>query len=84
MFKFPQPKLVGSVTVGERGQIVIPSEARAALAIEPGTKLLVFMLLENDYIMVTRPEAFEEGAKQMQLHFAEMVANQQALKEEHE
>ncbi len=31
----------GSVTVGERGQIVIPAEARAALEIKPGDKLIV-------------------------------------------
>ncbi len=32
----------GSVTVGERGQIVVPAEARTDLGIEPGEKLLVF------------------------------------------
>lgn len=32
----------GSVTVGERGQIVIPREARAKLNIEPSDKLVVF------------------------------------------
>lgn len=31
----------GSVTVGERGQIVIPAEAREELGIKPGDKLLV-------------------------------------------
>ncbi|MBS1719709.1 MAG: AbrB/MazE/SpoVT family DNA-binding domain-containing protein [Armatimonadetes bacterium] len=31
----------GSVTVGERGQIVIPAEARAELGFNPGEKLLV-------------------------------------------
>ncbi|MBL8068342.1 MAG: AbrB/MazE/SpoVT family DNA-binding domain-containing protein [Armatimonadetes bacterium] len=31
----------GSVTVGERGQIVIPAGARAELGIHPGDKLLV-------------------------------------------
>ncbi|MBN8690442.1 MAG: AbrB/MazE/SpoVT family DNA-binding domain-containing protein [Armatimonadetes bacterium] len=31
----------GSVTVGERGQIVIPAEARAELQIKPGDKLIV-------------------------------------------
>lgn len=36
------PHCYGSVTVGERGQIVIPAEARAAMKIEPGDKLLVF------------------------------------------
>jgi len=37
-----EPKLYGSVTVGERGQVVIPAEARRDLEIIPGTKLLVF------------------------------------------
>lgn len=31
----------GSATVGERGQIVIPAEARAELGINPGDKLLI-------------------------------------------
>lgn len=31
----------GSATVGERGQIVIPSEARKRLNIHPGDKVLV-------------------------------------------
>ena len=32
----------GSVTVGERGQVVIPAEARKQYEIKPGDKLLVF------------------------------------------
>ncbi len=35
-------KFYGAVTVGERGQIVIPQEARDALEINPGDKLLIF------------------------------------------
>jgi len=31
----------GSVTLGERGQVVIPAQARKELGIEPGDKLLV-------------------------------------------
>jgi AbrB family looped-hinge helix DNA binding protein len=31
----------GSATVGERGQVVIPAEARAELEIKPGDKLLI-------------------------------------------
>lgn len=31
----------GSVTVGERGQVVIPAEARKKMGIQPGDKLLV-------------------------------------------
>ena len=36
------PKLYGTVTIGERGQVVIPVEARKELGLEPSTKLLVF------------------------------------------
>ena len=35
-------KFYGSVTVSERGQIVIPAEARKDFDIAPGDKLLVF------------------------------------------
>ena len=33
---------IGVATVGERGQVVIPAEARGRLQIRPGDKLLVF------------------------------------------
>lgn len=36
------PHCYGSVTVGERGQVVIPAEARSAMRLEAGDKLLVF------------------------------------------
>jgi AbrB family looped-hinge helix DNA binding protein len=32
----------GTTTVGERGQVVIPAEARKAMGIKKGDKLLVF------------------------------------------
>lgn len=37
----PEDLFYGSVTVGERGQIVIPAQARAELDVHPGDKLLV-------------------------------------------
>jgi len=40
-------KFYGSVTVSERGQIVIPAEARRDFGIEVGDKLLVFGDLEK-------------------------------------
>jgi AbrB family looped-hinge helix DNA binding protein len=33
---------VGSVTLGERGQVVIPAEAREQMGLEAGDKLLAF------------------------------------------
>lgn len=37
----PDDCFYGSTTVGERGQIVIPAEAREDMGIRPGDKLLV-------------------------------------------
>ncbi len=34
---------VGTTTVGERGQVVIPAEVRRELKISPGDKLVVFV-----------------------------------------
>ncbi len=36
-----KPDFFGTATVGEKGQIVIPQEARQAYEIKPGDKLLV-------------------------------------------
>ena len=38
----PDPRFWGSATVGERGQVVIPADARQELDIKPGDKLLIF------------------------------------------
>lgn len=38
-----EERFFGAATVGERGQVVIPAEARKRLGIHPGDKLLVLM-----------------------------------------
>lgn len=48
----------GSVTVGDRGQIVIPAEARAQLGIEAGDKLLVMRDPKISGLVVCKLEAF--------------------------
>ena len=35
-------KCYGSTSMGERGQVVIPAEAREEVGLEPGEKLIVF------------------------------------------
>jgi AbrB family looped-hinge helix DNA binding protein len=37
-----QPSIFGTTTLGTRGQLVIPAEARRALKLKPGDKLVVF------------------------------------------
>jgi len=44
-------KFYGSVTVSERGQIVIPSEARKDFDIKTGDKLLVLADLEKGIVI---------------------------------
>lgn len=51
--------LYGSVTVGERGQVVIPAEARDKLGIKPGDKLLAFQAPIGKSIILTTAEEFE-------------------------
>ena len=48
-------KFYGSVTVSERGQIVVPAEARKDFNINGGDKLLVFGDLEQGLWIATLP-----------------------------
>ena len=47
----------GAITVGERGQVVIPAEARKELGIGPGDKLLVFQHPCGASLILTKTEA---------------------------
>jgi len=42
MDKFPESKVYGTVTVGERGQVVIPAKIRRHFRISAGDQLIVF------------------------------------------
>jgi len=47
----------GSATVGEKGQVVIPAEARAELGIKPGDKILIMRHPVMDGIVMTKFES---------------------------
>jgi AbrB family looped-hinge helix DNA binding protein len=47
----------GSVTVGERGQIVIPSDARADMGIQQGDKVLIMKHPAHHGLMVFKIES---------------------------
>ena len=53
--------IFGMVKVGEKGQIVIPKEARTVFGIQPGDTLLV-LGDETRGIVVTRPEVMRDVA----------------------
>lgn len=50
----------GTATVGERGQIVIPAEAREELGFQAGDKLLVMKHPLHDGLMVFKIEAAQQ------------------------
>ena len=58
----------GSVTVGERGQIVIPAEARAEMNISPGDKLLVLRHPAHKGLIITRFDDMKEFFDEMEQH----------------
>ena len=51
-------RFYGSITVSERGQIVIPAEARRDFGIEVGDKLLVFGDLEHGLALAKASAVF--------------------------
>ena len=54
-------RVFGTAKVGDRGQIVIPKEAREFFGIEPGDTLLILGKSETGLI-VTRPETLNDLA----------------------
>ncbi len=52
----------GAVTVGERGQVVIPAKARESLGIEAGEKLLVFLHPAGNGVAFVKVAMLEEAA----------------------
>ena len=50
------PKFYGAVIVGERGQIVIPAEARRELDINPGEKLIIMGGPKGNMLMAAKAE----------------------------
>ena len=54
-------QVFGTAKVGDRGQIVIPKEAREFFGIEPGDTLLI-LGKENTGLIVTKPETLNDLA----------------------
>ena len=57
-------RVFGTAKVGDRGQIVIPKEARDYFGIEPGDTLLILGKHETGLI-VTKPETLNNLATQI-------------------
>lgn len=62
--KGKQQRVFGTAKVGDRGQIVIPKEAREFYGISPGDTLLL-LGDEETGLIVTRPEVLNNLANQI-------------------
>ncbi len=73
----------GSATVGERGQVVIPANARAELEIKPGDKLLIMKHPVHQGLMMVKLDHLrgflDEFSKEI-----ERIGKEPALAEEPE
>ena len=57
-------RVFGTAKVGDRGQIVIPKEARDLFNIEPGDTLLI-LGEENKGLIISRPELLRDLADEI-------------------
>lgn len=69
----------GSVTVGDRGQIVIPAEVRKLLGINAGDRLLVFRHPRNFGLMLSRLATVREMTEELRESLEALVAKADRL-----
>ncbi len=74
MLKFQGPKVYGTVTVGERGQVVIPAEVRKLYHIKSSDKLIVIAKPEGPIGLIPA-----DRLNEFLSHMSEMLAK---IKEE--
>jgi AbrB family looped-hinge helix DNA binding protein len=67
--KLHDREFYGTTTLGEKGQVVIPAEARAKAKLVKGEKLLVFGI-HNDTLIFTKASNLERFASHLEARLA--------------
>ncbi|MGB9857484.1 MAG: AbrB/MazE/SpoVT family DNA-binding domain-containing protein [Dictyoglomaceae bacterium] len=65
-------KIYGAATLSERGQIVIPQEAREDLNLKPGDKLIVMCMGPKTGLMLIKAEDLLSFFEEMTKDFEEL------------
>lgn len=63
----PKPTLLAIAQLNEKSQLVIPKEAREAIGIGPGDRVVVALAPFGKALVITKPESLEEQLQQMML-----------------
>lgn len=58
-------KLYGTATIGTKGQIVIPAEAREELDLRPGDRMYVMSAIGSGGVVFLKEEMLEQIVEQM-------------------
>lgn len=76
-------KLYGTATVGTKGQVVIPAEAREELGLKTGDRLYVINAMHDGGVVFLKEDMLEEMVDQMAKHiegFREFKRNTRDIK----
>jgi AbrB family looped-hinge helix DNA binding protein len=73
-------KLYGTATVGTKGQIVIPSEAREVLGINTGDKLYVVGSCKSGFVGLLKEEMLEQYIEHINLQVENLKTIKQSGK----
>jgi AbrB family looped-hinge helix DNA binding protein len=69
-------KFWGSATVGTKGQLVIPAEAREEIGLKEGEKMLVVSPSDSEAIVIIRPNILEQHLKTMQTNIDKILSTE--------
>jgi AbrB family looped-hinge helix DNA binding protein len=57
--------IYGIVTVNDKGQVVIPADARSIIDLRAGDKLIVMLHPTKEGVVLLKPDSLEAHAKQL-------------------
>lgn len=70
-------RLYGTATIGTKGQVVIPADAREELGLKPGDRLYVINAMHGSGVVFLKEEMLED----IVAHLSEQIEDFRALKE---